>query len=581
MGNLFRKHWTSLLGVAFVLAAVMTLFKYSIDQGWLTNGFKIGVGLLAGAGMIVLGLRFKPLRNVQLLGEIAAGLGVAILYTTCAFAGIYYALWDPMTVFLGMIVITVGTAAYSYRFNSRILMCIGMIGALLSPCVMRPETDQVFSLFLYLLVINATFFLFSLRRPWLELRLVSFLGTWLLYAVYYFHFEPEADVLWSMPFRYATAAFLFYVIAFLATSWRDGQKFDGLNLYLGIVNAVMFGLWAVTLLDGIVHFAYPLFAMGLLYVGAAFAVYRLTGRFAVPVMTKLLGGTFLILLAASQIGSGLEAKPLISVLLWTIVAAIITGIGMYRKLDMFKAAGMIIWIMAGLYWYVVTWYTPRGEWFGTFIPFLNWGAVAWMLVAALGFFISLKVRFAKVHNGTNEAFSTVASILSHLVVGGLLTVQVMNVFLEYREIGESASLALTLSISWGVYALLLFLWGAYSRQAIFRIFGSVVLGIVALKTVFLDLAGKDTMYKVIVLLVLGAISFGITMINNRWLDKNGSQTQPKEGLPQQVSPQWQRTQPQSGFHPQWGQPGQRSSQSVANEVEEQRSASAPTPPIGD
>ena len=55
MDMLLRKHWTSLLGVLFVLAAFITLFKYSIEQGWITDGMKIAAGLLSGAGLCIAG----------------------------------------------------------------------------------------------------------------------------------------------------------------------------------------------------------------------------------------------------------------------------------------------------------------------------------------------------------------------------------------------------------------------------------------------------------------------------------------------------------------------------------------------
>jgi hypothetical protein len=78
---------------------------------------------------------------------------------------------------------------------------------------------------------------------------------------------------------------------------------------------------------------------------------------------------------------------------------------------------------------------------------------------------------------------------------------------------------LSLTVSWGIYALLLFVWGAYRRQMLFRAFGSVVLLIVACKAMFMDLEGEEMLYKVIVLLILGGISFLITWINGRWKEK--------------------------------------------------------------
>lgn len=524
MVNNFQKHWPSLLGALFLLTAFVTLLKYSMDQHWISDEVKIGIGLLAGAGFVIAGMRLaqRQTGSMNIISEVLAGLGVAILYTTCSFAGIFYSLWDSMIVLISMTAVTAGTCLYAIKFNSRILMSIGLIGAIIAPIMMQPATDQVFSLFLYLLVINAAFFYISVLKKWFELRLIAFIGSWLLYAVYFILFNPQVDGIWSLPFRYALAAYAFYIVALFLTSWKERLKYDGLNLYLGIANAIMFGLWALALLHDYVSFSVPLLLMGVVYILAGALVYRLVREWTMPIWTKMLGGSLLVMLAASQFGSGWEYKPLISVYVWLFIAAVILIVGMWCQLELLKLASVIIWFVAGLYWYTVTWHTPRGEWFGTFVPFLNWGAVAWMALAAFGFYISLHLTFKHLDEASNKVISYIFSIGSHIVVGGLLPVQMNSLFGAYRLDG----LALTLSISWGIYALLLFLWGAYSKQAVFRIFGSIVLIVVALKTLFFDLANEATIYKVIVFLILGAISFAISYINSIW------QTPKKTKVPQ-------------------------------------------------
>lgn len=517
MNDLVRKHWTSLLGALFIVSAFVYLFKFTFDQTWFTEELKIGFGLIAGAGLAAWGLKLA-IGRARMAGEILCGLGAAIVYATFTFAGIYETLWDAMTVFLCMVAVTVLLAWAAYRFGLRTLINIVLLGALISPLVMRSESDQVFTLFLYLLVLNAAFFFLSIRKSWTELRLLAFIGTWLLYIVYYVHFEPDVNGIWSLPFRYATAAYVFYLIGFVASSWRNGRKFDGMNLYLGFANAVIYGLWAVALLDGYMPFAYPLAIMGLLYVGLAYIVYRLTGNaYSEPVLTKWFGGLFLLLLAGTQIGKGLDVKPLLSVYFWGLVAVLLIAVGQKKRLDAFKLAAALVWLAVGLYWVAVTWDTPRGEWFGIYIPFLNWGALAWGILAGLGFYFSARVEMSG-KGWNNPLLANIYAVLSHLIVGGLLTVQVSNVFEEY-QVDRVFDLPLTLSVTWGIYALLLFLWGAYSKQNVFRIFGSAVLILVAVKTLLFDLAGEDTIYKVIVLFVLGIISLAITYINGKWIGK--------------------------------------------------------------
>lgn len=521
MQEMVNRHWTSLLGVLFVMAAFITLFKYSIDQGWITESMKIGFGMICGAGVGAAGLKLASRLPRNPIGEILIGMAACILYATFSFAGIYYRLWDPMTVLLGMSAVTIGISVYAYKFMSRLLMNIAMLGGLLSPLLMRPETDQVFALFLYLLVLNVAFLFLSISRNWHELRFISFIGSWLMYIVYFIHYNPSTEGFWSMPFRYALAAFLFYTIGLMVSSWSNKLSFEGIDLYMNAINGILFGFWALFILNGEVAYGYILSFIGIVYLIGGFVIYMLTNKITPSSGVYLLGGLLLILVSVSSIGGGYESKPLITVLLWGCIAAIAAAIGYVKRWILLSIGSLAIWFVVGCYWYVVTWDTPRGEWFGMYIPFLNWGAVAWMVLAALGFFFSRRLVIPQLTDQANRMLARVYALLSHLIVGGLLTRQIENVFTEYMYDSASSYLGLALSVSWGCYALLLILWGAYYRELLFRAFGSAVLVIVAIKAIFMDLSGQEALYKVGVLLILGAISFFITWINSKWRVKNG------------------------------------------------------------
>lgn len=226
----------------------------------------------------------------------------------------------------------------------------------------------------------------------------------------------------------------------------------------------------------------------------------------------------LLIISGSEIGSGTSIKPLISVFMWAIIAILILVIGQIKNKDYLKLISAVIWIFVGTYWYGVTWTTPMGEWFNTFIPILNWSGMAWVTLAVLGFYFSLKVKFdfaSKDPAGSDSKFvSNFFSVTSHLIVGGLLTFQIDNLWMEYTI--KSFDLWLTLSVTWGIYALLLFVWGAYSKQSIFRWFGSVVLVIVAIKTIFYDLSESEMIFKIIAMFILAIITFAISYINSKW-----------------------------------------------------------------
>src|SRR5690606_27369513 len=115
MNDFIRKQWTSLLGILLMLAAFIYLFKYTIDLGWVTDAVVIGIGLVFASGFSILGITLDKNKGHKLIGELFAGLGMALLYTTFAFAGIYYELWDSLTVFISLLAVTAAFAVYAYQ----------------------------------------------------------------------------------------------------------------------------------------------------------------------------------------------------------------------------------------------------------------------------------------------------------------------------------------------------------------------------------------------------------------------------------------------------------------------------------
>lgn len=225
------------------------------------------------------------------------------------------------------------------------------------------------------------------------------------------------------------------------------------------------------------------------------------------------------LVALHQLGSGLAVKPMLNVYLWAGVAIVLAAAGRMQKRKHWlpETLSMSIWFIVGVYWFSTTWDTPRGDWFGVYVPFLNWGALSWMLLAAMGFYYATKRQAVGMDGSDRALVSNALAVGAHLVIGGLLTVQITGLFEAYDwGTGETTLLRLALSLAWGAYALLLFFWGAYRREPLFRWFGSAVLVVVALKAMIVDLQGEETLLKALVLLGLGGISFLITWVNGKW-----------------------------------------------------------------
>ncbi|MFD0588094.1 DUF2339 domain-containing protein [Paenibacillus sp. GCM10027627] len=512
MKEMLKSHWTSLLGALFVIAAFITLFQYSVDQGWISDSAKIGIGLLAGIGIGMAGVKVAQKPNRVWTGQIMLGIGVCVLYATLTFAGVYYAIWEPTPILIAMTAITAGLTFYASRFQSRLLMNIAVLGALLAPLLMRPESDQNFTLFLYLLVLNCAFIYLSVVKGWLELRIVSFAGTWLMYLVYFIHFAPPLDGVWSLPIRYALSAFIFYTIALLLSSWKSKLSFDGVDLYLNAANGVFFGIWALNIWEGDVDYGIVLLLIAAVYLAAGFAVYKLKGSTSVASASFALTAVLLACIAINSFGEGV----LFNILMWVLYAYLLTALGHLKRWKVATVLGAAVWFFLGFFWFIVTWSTERGDWFDVYIPFLSWGAASWILLAALGFYYARTLTFNDLPPTLNRIFSRFFALMSHFIIGGLMSKQIKLVFEVYFQDAPQIYMDLTLSVVWALYALTLMLWGAYYRERTFTWFGAAVLILVAIKAIFMDLSDEIALFKMVVLLLLGGISFLMTWINGKW-----------------------------------------------------------------
>ncbi|MCB1173674.1 MAG: DUF2339 domain-containing protein [Leptospiraceae bacterium] len=164
------------------------------------------------------------------------------------------------------------------------------------------------------------------------------------------------------------------------------------------------------------------------------------------------------------------------------------------------------------------------NWFGLeYIPFINPGALVWLALACSGFYYATVLLglpqkdWARTPQSIGAGLALTVSLASHLILFGLFTVQISNAWQAYhlRFIGVDTALA----VAYMIYALLLFLWGLYSRIRAFRWFGSLVIGAVSIKTIFWDLSGEATIYKAAYLLMIGLVMLLIAFINQRWLSQ--------------------------------------------------------------
>jgi len=173
--------WLNKVGIGLLLLGVAFLFKYSVDQGWLTPAIRCVVGLLIGGGLLGLGLRVPGQRRE--FGHVLVGGGIATFYITGFAAFQWYNLIAHPLALLFMSGVTVLAFALAVRRDAVALAVIGALGGLGTPFLLNNGSGSVTGLMAYLSVLLAGIGAIYLFRGWRSLWVTAFAGGWTVIAL--------------------------------------------------------------------------------------------------------------------------------------------------------------------------------------------------------------------------------------------------------------------------------------------------------------------------------------------------------------------------------------------------------------
>lgn len=512
MIDLIKKHWITSLGVLFLFSSFTYFLKIVFENGWFPTELRVLAGFAIGTTLLFTGYTYY--RKGQLNAcQLLAGTGMSAIYATFSYVAFSNSLtWPYNITFISVLALTALITFLSYRYHLRGLIFISLMGGLLSPIFMKAQSHHDMLLFAYVLIINVGSLYVSISKRWPELRTMTFAVTVLIYATYFVYFDP---ISWVRPFFYASSLFICYMSGIIYASYKEKDQFTGWNLYLSLINAMLFIFWSIFILGSFeISFTIPLLIVGFTFMTVSIFIYLLSNKNIFPSIIYVCLGLILFAISASNIKPmsiyGLEY--VVTTLLWLLVVVSTYFIGKFTKSYELRYTSYGAWMLLIIYWFTVAWDVKWIELFGLkYVPFFNAGALTWMALAAFGFFISKSEQ----HN--KNGLSTLLAITSNIIVAGLFTIQIKNLWYAYDI--EFMHRSLAISISYIVYALLIFLWGSHTKAVAYRVIGSIVLLITSVKVFFWDLAGDANISKMVFLMIIGLVTLLIAKINHNWQNK--------------------------------------------------------------
>jgi uncharacterized membrane protein len=483
-------------GIGLVVLSIAFLFKYAVDEDWLTPTIQVVLGGVLG--LILLGIGGLVYSKRARFGQVLQGGGIAAFYITL-FAGFQLLdVLDNRTSFAGMVVVTLAGFALGLYQKDPPLVVLGLLGGLATPFLLYTGQGDVPGLMSYTCLLLAATTVIYLSYGWRSVLYVTVVGGWLVFAI------AQSQLPWDVSLQTGDRlaiqlAVVFGVIAFWlapvvrevlrlqkpdAVSSRDMQSQVATSLERVLRN-VVHQLIVVTPLVAIALSAeiwrLPKTQTGLISAGAT-AVYVLVAlalrsdavkrvRYSHAVMSGLLATLTVVLLLD---GNGLLVCLAAEVAVLHILASKLSD-------KLLRSGAHALFVIVALWMWI-----RLADHTGVTPPIVNIDALSDLVALALAVAAALSVRVDQ-HQRVYFAL-TYAGALAWL----------------YRELSTFPNGQAYVSAAWGLIGVSLLIFGLRRHKEMIRGAGLATLVLVVGKLFVVDLAQLDSLWRVAVFLGIGA-----------------------------------------------------------------------------
>lgn len=169
--------WFNLIGIVLVLLGVVFLYRYSVDQGWITPPMRVAAGMAVGVAMVSLGL-FLHSRQ-RFFSQMLMGGGIAALYISGFAAFQLYELIPYPVAMAWMGSVTLAAYVLSVQQDEQVLSLVATIGGLLTPFLLHDAVGSRADIVIYTCGVLSGSSAVYLYKGWRPLLWISVAGGWL------------------------------------------------------------------------------------------------------------------------------------------------------------------------------------------------------------------------------------------------------------------------------------------------------------------------------------------------------------------------------------------------------------------
>lgn len=204
----------SKIGILILVLGISFFVKYAIDQNWINEIGRVGIGFLSGS--ILLGFAFRLKENFKAFSSILVSGAMVVFYFIVAYAFKEYQLFSQTMAFSLMVLITVFSTTISILYNRKELAILSIIGGFAVPILASNGSGNYMVLFAYILILDIGFLIVSLKRKWFIINILAFVFTHFFFLSWIF---TNAKLSEQAPNLFIFAS-LFYLVFYAMNIFR-------------------------------------------------------------------------------------------------------------------------------------------------------------------------------------------------------------------------------------------------------------------------------------------------------------------------------------------------------------------------
>ncbi len=247
-------NFLTIIGVVTFVLGIGYFVKYAIDKNWISETFRVFIGIMVG--IILLGIAHRFKKQYRIFSSILVSGGISIFYVSITLAFQEYHLMGQQASFGMLTLITVLAIAMSLWYDRQELMVFSVVGGFLAPLMVSTGESNYVFLFSYLVLLNTASLYVFYKKEWYILPYISFILSTVYLLAWYFD-----DAKHVITVLYLVVVLYLQFIVFALIKLHTENEFKVGQLVLLLVNQFFFCLLLISIYDGYEFYICLLFVL--------------------------------------------------------------------------------------------------------------------------------------------------------------------------------------------------------------------------------------------------------------------------------------------------------------------------------